>query len=271
VFCPNCGAQNQDTATACAKCGFALKAATSAPKFKGTMLMMNAPPQAKPAAPGAPAAAPPVAAPPAAAAGAPAAAPQPVAPKPKLKGTMIGVAPPSLGSNAPPIAARPAPPADPSGFGAPPPGFGAPPPGFGAPPTPEAPAPMATSPMAAQQPVSSVNPLGGTVVADAGAFGAGFPPAPPQGMGGPPADLGAPPPGFGAPPPAYGGDASYGAPPNPSAMAPVPQMQPMAPADDDMAIPGVVGGPNPIVTVLLIVATCGIYGIYLLVKGKKQG
>jgi hypothetical protein len=55
-------------------------------------------------------------------------------------------------------------------------------------------------------------------------------------------------------------------------MAPVPQMQPLAPAQDDMMpIPGTVGGPNPIVTVLLIVATCGIYGIYLLVKGKKQG
>ena len=137
---------------------------------------------------------------------------------------------------------------------------------------------MTTSPMPAQQPVSSVNPLGGTVVADAGAFGAGFPPGPPPGMGAPQGDLGAPPPGFGAPPPgfgapppAYGGDQGYGAPPNPAAMAPVPQMQPLAPMDDDMPIPGTVGGPNPIVTVLLIVATCGIYGIYLLVKGKKQG
>jgi len=27
---------------------------------------------------------------------------------------------------------------------------------------------------------------------------------------------------------------------------------------------------RPILTVLLIVLTCGIYGIYLLVKGKKQ-
>jgi hypothetical protein len=46
----------------------------------------------------------------------------------------------------------------------------------------------------------------------------------------------------------------------------------MAPQDEYMEpIPGVVGGTNPIVTVLLIVATCGIYGIYLLVKGKKEG
>ncbi len=44
----------------------------------------------------------------------------------------------------------------------------------------------------------------------------------------------------------------------------------MAPDDDEpLIIPGVVGGANPIVTVLLIVLTCGIYGIYLLVKGKK--
>ncbi len=45
----------------------------------------------------------------------------------------------------------------------------------------------------------------------------------------------------------------------------------MAPVHDSLApIPGTVGGANPIVTVLLIVLTCGIYGIYLLVKGKKS-
>jgi len=45
----------------------------------------------------------------------------------------------------------------------------------------------------------------------------------------------------------------------------------MAPADEPLPpIPGTVGGANPIVTVLLIVLTCGIYGIYLLVKGKKS-
>ncbi|HEX7668631.1 MAG TPA: zinc ribbon domain-containing protein, partial [Polyangiaceae bacterium] len=86
MFCPNCGAQNQDTATACAKCGFALKAAVAAPKFKGTMLMMNAPTAGKPATPAA--AAPPAAAPPAAAPPGPPAAAAQVAPKPKLKGTM---------------------------------------------------------------------------------------------------------------------------------------------------------------------------------------
>src|SRR5215208_6914412 len=50
VFCPNCGTQNADTATTCTKCGFNLKGA-AAPKFKGTMLMMNAP-AAVPRAPG---------------------------------------------------------------------------------------------------------------------------------------------------------------------------------------------------------------------------
>jgi hypothetical protein len=121
-----------------------------------------------------------------------------------------------------------------------------------------------------QPPSSAVNPLGGTVVADAGAFGGAFPPSPPAGQGGG-YDMGAPPPGFGAPqPPA---DVGYGATaPMMSASAPMAPMPPapMAPMDD-MPIPGTVGGSNPIVTVLLIVLTCGIYGIYLLVKGKKQG
>jgi hypothetical protein len=149
-----------------------------------------------------------------------------------------------------------------------------------------------------------VNPLGGTVVADTSAFqahpqGGGFPPA-----GQPsPGAYGAPPPGaafgatqaFGAPPPAYGAapqqqpgpQQGYGAPPagfgaspdmlgatSPSTdgqQLPVPQTSSMAQVHDSFApIPGTVGGANPIVTVLLIVLTCGIYGIYLLVKGKKS-
>jgi hypothetical protein len=53
-------------------------------------------------------------------------------------------------------------------------------------------------------------------------------------------------------------------------MVPAPQGA-MAPMDEPLPpIPGTVGGANPIVTVLLIVLTCGIYGIYLLVKGKKS-
>lgn len=52
---------------------------------------------------------------------------------------------------------------------------------------------------------------------------------------------------------------------------PLPQTSSMAQVHDSLApIPGTVGGANPIVTVLLIVLTCGIYGIYLLVKGKKS-
>jgi len=84
-------------------------------------------------------------------------------------------------------------------------------------------------------------------------------------------DIGAPPPGFAAPPPAA--DPMMGqapmAPPGAAPMVPQQSMDMMQ--DEPMPpIPGTVGGPNPIVTVLLIVLTCGIYGIYLLVKGKKQ-
>ena len=55
MFCPNCGTQNPDTAQTCSKCNFHLKGA-AAPKFKGTMLMMNQPvvPNAAPAPAGAP-------------------------------------------------------------------------------------------------------------------------------------------------------------------------------------------------------------------------
>ncbi len=210
MFCPNCGAQNQDTATACAKCGFALKAAAAtAPKFKGTMLMMNAPPAAVPR-PGAPPAgaqaAPPAAtpAPGTAAPSIPAAPAIPAATRPKLKGTMIGVAPPSMGSNTGPLGApqAPAPAAAPPAF---------------APPAYQPPAPAAAPPAPAHEPPSAVNPLGGTVVADTSSFGAM--PKPPQGMGGAPYDA---PPGFGAPPPGFGGQqpgysaptAAFGSPPS---------------------------------------------------------
>src|SRR5271170_6627962 len=86
VFCPNCGTQNPETAMTCGKCNFNLKGA-AAPKFKGTMLMMNqqgaaqtpAPPGAVPQAPsGGP---PSASAPPRPSGGLPAA-------PSKLKGTM---------------------------------------------------------------------------------------------------------------------------------------------------------------------------------------
>ncbi len=38
MFCPNCGTKNDDTATPCKKCGFKLQG-TSAPKFRGTMML----------------------------------------------------------------------------------------------------------------------------------------------------------------------------------------------------------------------------------------
>jgi len=76
VFCPNCGTQNPDTAQTCSKCSFNLKGA-SAPKFKGTMLMMNQPAGAPPAPPAPPAATP---APAGMASAVPGAAPRPTGP-----------------------------------------------------------------------------------------------------------------------------------------------------------------------------------------------
>ena len=103
------------------------------------------------------------------------------------------------------------------------------------------------------------------MVADAGAF-SGFAPQAPPAVG-PPADLGAPPPGFGEAP----AQASFGATAQSAPNAPAMSTSPMQQVDEPLEpIPGIVGGPNPIVTVLLIIVTCGIYGIYLLVKGKKQ-
>ncbi len=97
MFCPNCGNQNPENAPNCVKCGFALKAAAPQ-KFKGTMMMaegLGAPPPGP--GPGAVGAARP---------GAPA----------KLKGTMVGVAPPSMGAApAPPQLHSPEPPANPLG------------------------------------------------------------------------------------------------------------------------------------------------------------
>ena len=151
MFCPNCGTQNPEAALTCSKCNFHLKS-VAAPKFKGTMLMMNQPQRAS----GAP--------PPAAAGGAaprpiPGPPQAPVAPAPampsKLKGTMVGVAP--MGGFPPgmpaPVAAPPAP-GGPSGPAVPAGGTGM---GAGS----------AYSPPFPQQ---GVNPLGGTVAADGGGY-----------------------------------------------------------------------------------------------------
>jgi len=262
VFCPNCGTQNTETAQTCAKCSFQLKTA-AAPKFKGTMLMMNQP-GSIPGAPPRPGSSPGVT-PPQPAGGAPASGPgftaeaapigagappagaAPAAPS-RLKGTMVGVAPPSFGGPAgpagpPPEVAAPA-------FGAPPAGdhqtFGSAadanplagtmaldgPPNFanipgapigGAPPPPAAPAFGAPPPDA-----GGFNPPAfGAPPPDAGG-GFGPPPgadpygAPPQGGGaygappqGDPYGAGAPPQGdpYGAGAPPQGGGAAYGAPP----------------------------------------------------------
>ncbi|MBX3261440.1 MAG: zinc ribbon domain-containing protein, partial [Labilithrix sp.] len=92
MFCPNCGTQNQETAQTCTKCGFSMKSA--APKFKGTMLMMNQAggPGSLPGPPP-PAAPPPAAGPSSVGVGAPSAGAAPGTPS-RLKGTIVGVAPP---------------------------------------------------------------------------------------------------------------------------------------------------------------------------------
>jgi hypothetical protein len=266
VFCPNCGTQNPETAQTCSKCNFALKGVV-APKFKGTMLMMNQPqiPGVTPGVPASPAPAPPAAAAPpvpapfgqrASTPGAPPGAPGMMSSK--LKGTMVGVAPMALPGQSgqapvsvPSVGAQRA---------------------ANVPQTPYAPAPgghldggAGFSPPVAQQ---GVNPLGGTVAADASGFarpfsaGAQQQPGTPQGypaqpgfpaagaaghQGGgqqPYAPYGAPPPGTPPPgqqpvpmpydPSAYGAPPanSYGAQPNPQggygAFGPPPGHQPGA-------------------------------------------
>ena len=212
MFCPNCGTQNTETAQTCAKCGFQLKTA-AAPKFKGTMLMMNQPgsiPGAPPRPGSSPQAAPPAQAD---AGGAPAsgggftaeappigtgapmagAAARPGASPSRLKGTMVGVAPPAFGGPA-------------QGPGPQLADMGGPPPGgtdqqtFGS--------------------AADANPLAGTMALDGPPNFANVPGAPPAaamggGGGGAPA-FGAPPPDAGAfnPPPYGAPDAgAYGAPP----------------------------------------------------------
>jgi hypothetical protein len=248
VFCPNCGTQNPDAAQTCSKCNFHLKS-VAAPKFKGTMLMMNQPgvvpvgpaqPNTQRAGSGvAPSTTPP---PPGAGAGAP------QAPN-RLKGTMVGVAPmgggplggppmggPPRGMNAPVAVPQP------GGFPMPPPGApqGMPQQAPRTPPPPGMPEMGAYSPPVPQ---GGVNPLGGTVAADASSFNQAFggpkPGMPygapvPQGTALMPGGMGAP--GMGAPPP-YGAS-PYGAPPQQAGSGAPP------PYDPGMAA-NPYGGPPP--------------------------
>jgi hypothetical protein len=149
----------------------------------------------------------------------------------------------SFGAHPPAQAATAAfPQQEPPAFGGPPPGgYGQQPPGYG------------------QQPSYGQPPPG---------YG-----QPPPGFGAPPQQgYGAPPPGYGAPPPGFGAPTDVLGATTPAADGQPVYTPPtsMTPVHDSLVpIPGLVGGTNPIVTVLLIVLTCGIYGIYLLVKGKK--
>jgi zinc-ribbon domain len=197
VFCPNCGTQNPDAAQTCSKCSFHLKSA-AAPKFKGTMLMMNQsgalpgstgtppPPGTGTVPPGRPSVGLP---PPPGAGGVPT----------KLKGTMVGVAPMGVGTALPPppAAAPGTTQANPSG----------------------AHGNEGASAFSPSVPQPGVNPLGGTVAADAGMFGAfavhqqqqpGLPPTYGAQYGAPRGSV-PPPPGSHTPPPPAHGLPPYGA------------------------------------------------------------
>ncbi len=268
MFCPNCGTQNTDAAQACVKCAFALKNGTAA-KFKGTMLMMNPPgpgvanvppprpgssPQVPPSAPesasaGFTAEAPPLGF------GAPAPAPAP-APVPdarsKLKGTIVGVAPPNFASvagsaQAGGVAAAPAAPASAS---------------------------TAVMPRDHQSfgSAADANPLAGTMAIDAPPFGSPLnapnPPAPHYGAPSfnnapPPVDFGAPPPAapqgdpYAAPAGFFGGQSApeqqsppgggFGAPHDPYGQAPAVGMAaaPYGTPPQDFGAPAPMGGANP--------------------------
>jgi hypothetical protein len=153
VFCPNCGTQNPDAAQTCSKCNFHLKS-VAAPKFKGTMLMMNQPAVA-------PSAPPPRG--PAPRPGLPlAGASLPSVPS-KLKGTMMGVAPVAGLTPAPPALGSPQP-AGQQPMGQTVVGTGP----LTPPPHPTGPPPAADRGWGG--PDATVNPLGGTVTADPRGF-----------------------------------------------------------------------------------------------------
>lgn len=291
MFCPNCGTQNIDTAATCTKCGSQLKAA-GAPagggaKFKGTMLMMNQPPMGQTPAPGAAVPTPPPAAPtPSAnpAPAAPAASGGPPRPMPnKLKGTMVGVAPPNLMGAAPPPSSPQ--PATPAAFQPP---AADPAPAFA--PTPEAP----ISPGYGAPGGSPVNPLGGTVAAGDSPFASGGPYAgggaaggyggapqgpgygAPQGAPAPEGNLGNPygtPPAYGAPqgaPQTYGQDFGAQNPGgNPAAMQPMGGGYGGGPMMGGPGGMGGGGGPrgakgevrNPMMVLVYSLVSCGLYQI----------
>lgn len=224
MFCPNCGTQNPEAAQTCSKCGFHLKS-VAAPKFKGTMLMMNhsvsTPPPPAPGLRGGSSAPPPGVPIQRPGSGPPGALPHAI--PSKLKGTMVGVAPPMAGfARGPsPVAVPPA--------GAP---YLANPPGPAGMPL-GAEGGSAFSPPVPQ---GGVNPLGGTLAAESPAFPS------PYGTPGLPAPYGPPPghvvsgtqvmPGVGMGGPAYSpyappaGGASPGA--GPAAQSAPPYEEPAA-------------------------------------------
>lgn len=272
MFCPNCGAPNADDATTCQKCGFNIKG-TASPKFKGTMLMMNANPGAVPGAPN-PGLTPPM--PTAADAQKPAIPrPGPAQPNSKLKGTMIGVAPPSLGATAPEPAAPPA------GFGTPgqisPTQVSPVSPDAGAPPQAGGMGSVGVSPGHVQpaqfpgggpsdfgQPAAGPAPdmAAAAAMAAAGAVG-GVPETQPRPTDPRPTEPGASAPNMEAAQPGAG----FGAPPATGAPAMVPmggQPGPPAGAPGAMVATGGAGFTqrSPFMVFLFTMVTCGIYALF---------
>ena len=280
MFCPNCGAQNPDNATACSNCGFNLsKQGTAAPKFKGTMLMMNSP-----LVGGAPEGPTPGQAP----NPSPLTDPNDPTGRRQMKGTIVGIAPPAPGAAPAPIHGLvPPPSADPAGV---PSGGSFSPPGS----------------------AGAVNPMGSTFVADdkpivgfppptpgyggGAAYGAAPAVAPPPAPGAaapldvpaynPPApDYGAPPAGGYSPPPPQ---PNYGPPPGSAAGYGAPVQSPGAmmappfglPTDAGAMVPvsgqpmmgsGAVGTiRNPVGVVVLTMCTFGLYGLYTLYSIENE-
>lgn len=87
MFCPNCGTKNEDSVARCGQCGFDLKTQGGKGKFKGTVMMSGNPGESVPS-PGATS--------PSATSTGPATGTPKAHLSSKLKGTMVGVAPPNI-------------------------------------------------------------------------------------------------------------------------------------------------------------------------------
>ena len=289
MFCPNCGTQNESAASPCKKCGFKLSG-VSAPKFKGTMMLNSeqsvqelieehkrkraeggaaGEEEAKPEAsaegqtpPVSPVSPRPSGAPLSGLPGAPKSVLQPpraAATRRRMGGTMLGVAPQVGGIMPPATPPTPAPPPP-----APAPELApTPQPPVGA--TSEAAAPAERFPaVPVHASPARPDPLAGTVampmVTPAAPITGGTQPLamPPE-----PAPHGAPAPAVAAPVDPWAREPDVAAPRGTAQK--MPELAPL-PSDSSFAPP-----PRRIrpLEVFLIVATCGLYGLFLLVRQRK--